>query len=59
MTITVKLFTYKATIVKISIQNTGDCLESGSHFLRSLKYFLQRCKFYQLDIPQHKPDKNL
>lgn len=27
MTITVKLFTYKATIVKISIENTVDCSE--------------------------------
>lgn len=57
MTITVKLFTQKATIVKISIENTVDCLESGSHFLLSLKYFLQCCKFYLLDIPQYKPDR--
>lgn len=57
MTITVKLFTQKATIVKISIENTVDCSESRSHFLLSLKYFLQCCKFYLLDIPQYKPDR--
>lgn len=57
MTITVKLFTQKATIVKISIENTVDCSESGSHFLLSLKYFLQCCKFYLLDTPQYKPDR--
>lgn len=57
MTITVKLFTQKATIVKISTENTVDCSKSGSHFLLSLKYFLQCCKFYLLDIPQYKPDR--
>lgn len=57
MTITVKLFTQKATIVKISTENTVDCSESGSHFPLGLKYFLQCCKFYLLDIPQYKPDR--
>lgn len=37
MTITVKLITQKATIVKIAIENTVDCSESGSHFRLSLK----------------------
>jgi len=57
MTITVKLFTQKATIVKITTENTVDCSESGSHFLLSLKYSLQCCKFCLLDIPQYKPDR--
>lgn len=57
MTITVKLFTQKATIVKISVENTVDCSESGSHFLLSLKYFLQCGICSRQNLQQHKPDR--
>lgn len=47
----------KVTIVKIATENPVDCSESGSHFQLSLKYVLQSCKFYLLDITQYKSDR--